>query len=566
MLQRIRTQLVVLFLAIALAGILGTAISVLKLWVADKRAYVTELGSVLAPQISEALGQKIQLMLGEVKLLERLISSPNRGASRALASSLTEKFAGAKALQLQPAGKSAIRVALGPGPVNPEIWRWAAEHSDPGWSAEVSASGERVPILGVALPSGGRATIVLDPAFFKDAFELGRGLPTVLVDAHGGAVYRSPAARAIGTTPAVPAQALTSSAVVAEELELAPGRRFLATFASLGNPSLGAVAVFAPSMSASELVAPLARSALGFLVGLVVVGVALGLLFSAGIARPIEELTQATSAVGAGHWAVLLRSRPRNEIGKLVKAFSKMVKNLAARERELQEAQQKLIQSESLAAVGRFSSGIAHEVKNPLNSILGYAQLIDRMGPSSAQTPSYLKFIMEETRRASRIISDLLMFSRQKPPQLASVDVAEFLKGFEERVGPLAEQAGAAFSVEAEPSLKAMLDSEQLHQVLLNLSQNALQAMEQTKEKKLSLSARREAERIVVRVTDTGPGIAPENLPRLFEPFFSTKEVGKGSGLGLALCHGIVQQHGGTIEARSAPGQGATFEISLPAL
>ena len=227
-----------------------------------------------------------------------------------------------------------------------------------------------------------------------------------------------------------------------------------------------------------------------------------------------------------------------------------------------------LRQREKLAAVGRLVSGVAHELNNPLAGISAFAQLLEGAGPLTPEQRDAVTTIQMEAKRAAKIVSSLLLFSRQRQPERSSVDLNRVLADTLalRRFVLSAEQIAVDVDLEAELP-QTWADPFQLQQVLLNLLVNAEQALRGRRGKrKLSLRTQRRGDRIVASVSDNGPGISSEVQSRIFEPFFTTKAVGEGSGLGLAISHGIVRQHGGTLRVRSGVDAGATFEIDLPIL
>ncbi|MDQ2768306.1 MAG: ATP-binding protein, partial [Gemmatimonadota bacterium] len=227
-----------------------------------------------------------------------------------------------------------------------------------------------------------------------------------------------------------------------------------------------------------------------------------------------------------------------------------------------------LRQREKLAAVGQLVSGVAHELNNPLAGISAFAQLLEGAGPLTPEQRDAVNTIHMEAKRAAKIVSSLLLFSRQRQPERTAVDLNRVLLDTLtlRRFVLSTEQIEVATHLDAElPPTWA--DPFQLQQVLLNLLINAEQALRGRKGKRrIILRTMRTGDRILASVADNGPGMSEEMLGRIFEPFFTTKAVGEGSGLGLAISHGIVRQHGGTLRARSTVGAGAAFEIDLPVL
>ncbi len=233
---------------------------------------------------------------------------------------------------------------------------------------------------------------------------------------------------------------------------------------------------------------------------------------------------------------------------------------------EIKRLQQQLIQSEKLAALGQLVSGVAHELNNPLTSVLGYTQLLLMRNQLDPHAAEQLEIVGQEADRARRIVRNLLSFSRQHKPSRAQVDLNELL----ERTLELRtyEMKVNNISVCREPGdiPRVMADEHQLQQVFLNIIINAEQAIE-SGARAGHLTVRTEmgaSNRVRIVIADSGPGIPSHIIEKLFDPFFTTKPVGQGTGLGLSISYGIVKEHDGTISVESEPGRGARFIIELP--
>jgi signal transduction histidine kinase len=227
-----------------------------------------------------------------------------------------------------------------------------------------------------------------------------------------------------------------------------------------------------------------------------------------------------------------------------------------------------MVHAEHLATIGELAAGLAHEIRNPLAGIAGAIEIITKDFPQDHPDREVLEDLRQEVRRIEKTLNDLLVYARPKPPQFGRADIKETIA----RTLQLARQQTGArqvdFSIQIAPSFPPFLaDSEQLHQVLLNLVLNGIQAIE--KEGRIIIEAGvRTADgpnrpaMVEISVTDTGPGIPPEHLERIFRPFYTTKRG--GTGLGLSLCRRIIAAHGGTLGAESELKKGSRFVIRIP--
>ena len=230
---------------------------------------------------------------------------------------------------------------------------------------------------------------------------------------------------------------------------------------------------------------------------------------------------------------------------------------------DLRKAQEQLLQSEKMSAVGQLISGVAHELNNPLTAILGYAQLLESEGLSE-RAAEFVTKLFKQAQRTHRVVQNLLSFARQRKPQKESVDVCRVL----DETLALRDYDLRVNDIQLEREIEARLpvataDPQQLEQVFLNIVNNAIDAvLEGGQGKTLKVCVFERDGHIHMEFHDSGPGIKEPN--RIFDPFYTTKNVGKGTGLGLSICYGIVQEHGGTITARNRAEGGAVIEVRLP--
>ncbi len=317
------------------------------------------------------------------------------------------------------------------------------------------------------------------------------------------------------------------------------------------------------------------------IVGVILVGYAL----SQSIIRPILRLRTMSQAVAAGQLEERSGLRRADEIGELAGAFDSMTDRLRertveterlyaeARQRNialaeinarLQTAQQQLIQSEKLAAIGQLTAGIVHDVKNPLTVVMGVSELLRSDPALMAKAAEELTLIHNSAQRANRIVSELMTFARQSTPEMHYQDLRATLETAIRLNTYLAREGRVKMTADVpEQPVELTHDAQQIEQVLVNLIHNAIQAMPSGGA--LTLRLRPDGEGAALTVQDTGVGIPPENLGRVFDPFFTTKPIGEGTGLGLSVTYGIVTRHHGRITVESVMGQGTTFTLWLPA-
>ena len=233
---------------------------------------------------------------------------------------------------------------------------------------------------------------------------------------------------------------------------------------------------------------------------------------------------------------------------------------------EQQRTQAQLVHVEKLSAVGELASGVAHEINNPLTTILGQAHLLLEHHEVTPYVRTRLALIADEASRAGRIVQNLLLFSRHYPPERRPCSLAEQAQRVLELKAYQLERDRVQVVMDFQPCAPASADENQMQQVILNLVQNAHQAMlQQEDERVLTVRVRPGGETALLEVLDTGPGIPPEALPRLFDPFFTTKPPGEGSGLGLSVSYGIVAEHKGTLRGENRLDRpGAVFTLELP--
>lgn len=317
------------------------------------------------------------------------------------------------------------------------------------------------------------------------------------------------------------------------------------------------------------------------------------------VGKPVKALDRGTERLAAGELGYQIEVRSQDEIGELARSFNEMSRQLQAEHKqnlawtqtlearveqktnELKRAHEHALHTEKMASVGKMAAVLAHEINNPLSGILTYSKLLrkwmerdwslDAIRDSRTEDARHqeirdaLDLIASESRRCGDLVKNLLTFSRTTPMNLQPTDLNQVM----ERSLRLVQHQLDLSSVHVQPQLDSNLplvqcDAAQIEQVLLALIMNAIDAMPQGGNLWLSTSFDSELAQVRILVRDDGSGIPREMLPRIFEPFLTTKETGRGVGLGLAISRSILERHSGTIEVQSELGRGTTFTLTLP--
>jgi two-component system, NtrC family, sensor kinase len=307
------------------------------------------------------------------------------------------------------------------------------------------------------------------------------------------------------------------------------------------------------------------QRAMGLFVGSVVVFLALGAMatyyLTRMLVRPLFQMQQAMDKIAHGDFSPIPQPESSSEeFFALFRAFNRMI-------HELEVHQEQLVQSRKIAAVGTLTSGIAHELNNPINNIVLTAEALkeDFREVSQEEALGLIQDILAQAERASEIVKGLLDFSRSEHPEFEPLPIA----GVIQETLKLVRNQLSLSGIQVEADLPSDLplvhgDHKSLQQVFLNLFINAIQAMLDGGSLTIRAYPSQDGEWLKVEVRDTGIGIAAEHLSRIFDPFYTTKQVGRGTGLGLSVTYGIVEKHGGHLEVESQKGKGSTFTVVLP--
>ncbi|MBW1997541.1 MAG: cache domain-containing protein [Deltaproteobacteria bacterium] len=286
---------------------------------------------------------------------------------------------------------------------------------------------------------------------------------------------------------------------------------------------------------------------------------------SDAMVRPIKRLVEVAHRISQGDFSVKVESRSANELSELETAFDVMGSSLQERDEEIRKlTEQHMMRSEKLSSIGRLAAGIAHEINNPLTSVLTFSSLLLRKAPDDQK--ERLGIIVQETTRCREIVKNLLNFARQSEPKKELSNLNQIIEAAfsliknqlyvnERRIDVVKELACL-------PEIH--IDPNQMLEVFVNIMINAVDAMPEGGTLRVTTGVSEDGAFVEARVSDTGIGIPEENINDIFDPFFTTKEAGKGTGLGLAVAYGIVERHKGRIDVESEVNKGTTFIIKLP--
>ena len=327
---------------------------------------------------------------------------------------------------------------------------------------------------------------------------------------------------------------------------------------------------------------------------ILLISLSAGWLLHRMIYLPLADLEKGAKRLSLGNFDRTIPVRGEDEFGSLARSSNTMMAALKKSRQELQEwvqtleqkvnertqelrlAEAEVARGEKLASIGQLAAGIAHELNNPLTGVLTFTHLLRKKMPEGSQDAEDLDLVIRETKRCASIIRRLLDFAREKTPEKAQVN----LNGLIEETVRFIERSAALQHIEIaldlDPDLPPLfVDADLIKQVLINVLVNAQQAITEHgnilvrsrvhESRKFTNCGDESVRAVEIAITDTGCGIPKANLQRIFDPFFTSKEVGKGTGLGLSVSYGIVRSHGGDIEVESTEGEGTTFRVFLPA-
>ena len=316
-------------------------------------------------------------------------------------------------------------------------------------------------------------------------------------------------------------------------------------------------------------------------IAFVIISATISISINRYVTSPVRELVKATRKIAEGDLDYSIPVKTEGEIAQLASSFSQMTLDLKkadeklvewgktleqkVRERteELRKTENQLIQSDKVASLGKLAAGVAHEINSPLTGILTYSSLLFKAKPDGDPDKEDLEVIVNETNRCKKIVKGLLDYARQTEPRKTLSNINEVIGKSIDLISHQASLQNVKIEKRMKPDLpKIMVDVSQIQQVFINILLNAIEAMPEGGT--LTVSSETEGKMVAVRFADTGIGIPEELLPKILDPFFTTKTQGKGTGLGLSVSYGIVERHRGKLEVKSQVGKGTTLTVKLP--
>jgi signal transduction histidine kinase len=417
--------------------------------------------------------------------------------------------------------------------------------------------------------SDGRAIITaeLRPERLLRTVNTGSATRVFLVDSLGRVLAHRDASKVIAhedlSALAPVKAALAGKATRGAEQYEQDGEQRLASYARVGG-GLAAVVAEVPVAEVFGATRELSSRSMLFASGVVAIALVLAVFLSRALTAPLRRLSDTMAVISKGEYGVTVPVEGAPEIRSVGTALNEMSRELIRRSDDLQRAHNNLVQSEKLSAVGELAASVAHEVKNPMVGILGFAQL-GKESDTMDEAKEYFGLIESDTQRANKILQNLLEFARPPEMEMEPLALNDVVQGALQLCRHQLQMQGVKVDTTLGEGLGGILgNNNQLRQVLLNLMMNAGQAMAESPQKRVAVATAADGDFVKVLVSDTGPGIPAEVMQNLFKPFFTTKRRGLGTGLGLSVSRSIIEAHKGTLTAESQPGQGATFIVRLP--
>jgi len=587
----IRFKFLLIQLVVVTAAVGVITFTMARLFHADKTTYISDLTSVIALQTAEETNATLRAYQDKLQIFARIMAErtipPERKA--ALLKNLFEDFREFVLISQYEGGteKNSVYDAKSlkeSGLTREQFTAYRRTHPLPldiirerGVFIENSSIHGTFPVMTIAVAQpaldGGNPGIIVAVARLEGLINMaGRSkvFETFLIDRAGVFLAHSDAAKVANQekpTGLPKLNDLIGAGSLGTSVEYT--QKGVATIGGFARVEIGDIiaGVQIPKATAYLSTRELLRSLLWVALALLATAALLSIFWSSRLTRPLQKLSLAAGVVGRGDFDIHVEPESLDEIGSLAESFNKMASELKFREEALGAAHHQLIQSEKMAAFGQLGAGIAHEVKNPLAGILGYAQMSLRKIQEGDPLKNNLIIIERETKRCTGIIDNLMKFARQEKVSMTETNINSVVEDAMTIVDHQLSLKGIKLEKDLAPTLPCFMgNGNQIQQVLMNLMINAQQAMEGTPGTVRLSTALIDSSQIEIRVSDAGTGMPAEISTKIFEPFFTTKAAGKGTGLGLSVSYGIVKDHKGEIRVESELGLGTTFIITLPVI
>jgi signal transduction histidine kinase len=298
-----------------------------------------------------------------------------------------------------------------------------------------------------------------------------------------------------------------------------------------------------------------------FTVVLLIVGLCIILFLSRRFIKPITQLAGTMEKASGDMLDMKVDIKGKDEVALLGRSFNQMIDRIRESNLQLKQTHEKLLHSQKLASLGILASGVAHEINNPLAGMFNCVQLLEQRGDDKAFRYRYLKLIKDGLIRIEDTVGKLLWMSRKEGRNLQTVEIKESLRDIYQFIAHRTEKNNIIYRENIENGITVLIDPLDFQQAMINLMINAIQSMK--KGGTLNVNAFRNNSSVIIEVSDTGEGIEEEKLSKIFDPFYTTKQPGEGTGLGLWLTYEIVKNYDGEISVHSKKGEGSTFIIKF---
>lgn len=583
MIHSVRIQILALLAGVLLAGLATYFVLANTLLTRDRLAYAYDLTSSLVTTVSEELRESLG---SRVDKLLYFADASSRGDPMQQARLLVRSDPDLLGVELWRRRNGRFeRTVAWTDPARLETVDLAQEDIDearrtaPVAFDALAAEGPQlqnaslppdVPLLTLAAVSGESGTAVvaiLKPDRLLRIFARSSAYRVYLVDGRGRVVVHPDPVRVVGRFDA-------SRMEVVRQAIRGPVARAVRDFEGADGPVIGAyarvglgrLAVIAEVSRADALRASrdLGRRTVLFGLAILFVAILASVLLGRRITAPLRKLQAAAHRIGAGELGTQVAVEGRGETAELAAAFNRMSAELADRELRLSEAHTQIARADKLSAVGELAASIVHEVKNPLAALVGYAQL-GKETLRIEEAHELFGLVESQGWRASDVMQQLLGFTRRESTTPERVDAAALAEATVRLLRPPLRLRGIALQLAFEPGLPQIrVRPGELQQVLVNLVMNGADAMDGRDRREVTVGGSAGGGRVRLSVRDTGAGIPPELMEKIFQPFFTTKMGRDGTGLGLSVSQRIVRDFGGELEVESTVGEGSTFTVVLP--